>query len=87
MIWKVLFTPMAERALDGLDAPIRDRMIHAIDRLCQNPLGLGAVKKLTGKFAGYLRYRSGDWRIIFSLNHRESTITIVDIAHRREVYD
>lgn len=44
--------------------------------------GEGDVKRLTG--SGRLRLRDGDYRVVFE--ESGSTLTIVTVAHRRDVY-
>jgi mRNA interferase RelE/StbE len=39
---------------------------------------------LTGKFAGLRKYRTGDYRVIFTI--MDDTVLILRIRHRREVY-
>jgi len=39
---------------------------------------------LTGKFAGLRKYRSGDFRVIYTII--EQNVIILRIRHRREVY-
>jgi mRNA interferase RelE/StbE len=45
--------------------------------------GLGDVKALKG--AAGMRLRSGDWRVVFTVEG--NTITIHAVGHRREIYD
>ena len=45
--------------------------------------GTGDVKALKG--APGMRLRSGDWRVLFTING--NTITIHAVGHRREIYD
>ena len=43
-------------------------------------------KALTGNLAGLWRYRVGDYRIICDIEDGVLLILVVDVAHRREVY-
>ena len=43
-------------------------------------------KALTGNLAGLWRYRVGDYRIICDIEDGVLVILVVDVAHRREVY-
>ncbi|GAB6044738.1 hypothetical protein JCM11957_03360 [Caminibacter profundus] len=43
-------------------------------------------KALKGKYKGKFRKRAGDYRIIYVKENNIITITVVRIAHRREVY-
>ncbi len=44
------------------------------------------VKRLTGDWAGYFRYRVGDWRVIYRIDDDESRLDVVVIAHLRAAY-
>jgi len=52
------------------------------ERLTADPIGLG--KPLSGEFAGMLRLRVGDWRVIYEVNG--DNVTIRAIKLRRDAY-
>lgn len=52
---------------------------------CENPRLHG--KGLTANKVGQWRYRIGDYRLIAEIEDKEITILIVNIGHRREIYD
>ena len=84
MAFSIQFTPAAERALDGLEVPIRRRVAGAIDGLALNPRPSG-VKKLAG-LENLWRIRVGDYRIVYRIFDRTLVIVIVTIGHRGDVY-
>ena len=51
----------------------------------KDPYGLG--KKLTGELSGLIRYRVGDHRIIAEVRDGELIILVIEIEHRKKVYD
>ena len=51
--------------------------------LIQDPLHLG--KSLSGNLRGLMRHRMGDYRVIYCIDG--STVSILKIAHRKEVYE
>ncbi len=51
--------------------------------LIQDPFHLG--KSLSGNLRGLMRYRIGDYRVIYCIDG--STVSILKIAHRKEVYE
>lgn len=55
----------------------------AISQL-DNPRDRGSA--MAGNFAGYWRYRVGDYRVIARIENQRIVITVIAIAHRREVY-
>ncbi|WP_156422988.1 type II toxin-antitoxin system RelE family toxin [Amygdalobacter nucleatus] len=44
-------------------------------------------KALTGNLAGLWRYRVGDYRLICLIENHTLLILVLDIGHRRDVYD
>jgi mRNA interferase RelE/StbE len=61
--WRVEITPPARRDLRRLDAPVRRRVLDALDRLVGDP-PTGDVVKLQGRDEH--RLRVGDWRVLIS---------------------
>lgn len=45
------------------------------------------IKHLSGKFAGTLRYRVGEWRVIYSIDFQAKKVEVHLIAHRKDVYE
>lgn len=45
------------------------------------------IKPLKGQFAGLLRFRGGDWRVIYRISAERNLVYILDIAHRSNVYE
>jgi mRNA interferase RelE/StbE len=80
--YQVLIKQSAERELDVLPAKMRDRVANRLLALEKNPRPVG-VKKLHGQER--YRLRVGDYRILFTLDDTNRTVTIYTIGHRREV--
>jgi len=76
--------PRARRSLRQLDPPARKAIAQVIDGLAVDPRPAGAAA-LTGH-QPYLRVRSGDYRVIYSVDDRARVVTIAAVGHRREIY-
>jgi mRNA interferase RelE/StbE len=74
----------AARELSALPNHIQSQVGARIDALRDNPLPPG-VQKLHGEDKLY-RIRSGDYRIIYEVDHPNSKVTVTNIGHRRDVY-
>lgn len=83
MSYSLKIKASAAKALRRIDKPDRLRLISAIDRLANEPAAGGVLK---GEFSGLRRLRVGDYRIIYEVIHKELTVLVVRIGHRREVY-
>lgn len=84
MIYTILLKPAAERERRKLPSNIRMRIDQDLLGLETNPRPLG-VSKLAG---GNNRWRIhvGDYRVIYAIEDDTRLITVLRIAHRREVY-
>lgn len=78
---EISFAPAAARQWLKLSADIRRRIDAKLMVYATN--GAGDVKRLKGR-AG-CRLRVGDWRVIFIEDF--TSITIVAVGNRREIYD
>ena len=47
----------------------------------------GNIKRLRGEFAHLLRFRVGDWRVVYRIDERARTVIVLKIAHRCEIYE
>ena len=74
----------AEKELDDLPDPVRNRIVERLLALEQNPRPRG-VKKLKGR-AGEYRLRVGDYRILYVVDDAAQVVEIMAIRHRREAY-
>jgi mRNA interferase RelE/StbE len=85
MVWKVSFDPRAEKKFSKLEKSIRQRIADFIDKkLAKNPREHS--KMLVGDNKFY-RARIGDYRVIFELKDKELVIILIDIGHRRDIYN
>lgn len=69
--------------MDRLPATIHTRLSKRILTLEENPRPRG-IKKLSGR--DEYRLRVGDYRILYTIDDENHTVTIIAVGHRREVY-
>ncbi len=62
----------------------RKRILTAIQRLAESPRPVGS-EKLAGADLLY-RIRVGDYRVVYEIVDDELLVTVIRVAHRREVY-
>ena len=86
MSYTIRFTPRAAKQVRKLDSAaakrIRDFLEQKLSQL-DNPRQLG--KKLVNE--DFWRYRVGDYRILTNIDDDQILILVVEVAHRREVYN
>ena len=84
--WKLRFDRRAEKELNKLDAVTRKRIIRTLDAIAHLDDPRARGKALTGNLVGFWRYRIGDYRVICELIDGELVILVIEVGHRREVY-
>jgi len=77
---RVKLTPGAQRQLDRLSAAQFERVTAALRSLGDNPRPIG-IKKLRRSI---YRIRVGNWRVIYSIQDKESLVVVGRIARRSE---
>jgi mRNA interferase RelE/StbE len=75
----------AQKELDALDDTVFKRIDRKILTLADDPRPAGC-KKLKG-FKDQWRIRVGDWRVLYIIAAETKTVTVMHVAHRREVYE
>ena len=76
--------PRARRSLRQLDPSVQETIAQVIDGLATDPRPPGFLP-LTGH-RPYLRLRSGDYRVIYTVDDGARVVTIAAVGHRREIY-
>ncbi len=84
---KVSITKTAKKSLEKLDKNIQKRILDFLSDLetLENPRIKG--KSLKGELKEYWRYRVGDYRILSKIIDNELIIIVIDIGHRKNIYD
>ncbi len=84
MPYEVLLSESAEKFLKKCYKSIKDRILDKIENLADNPR-LG--KPLTANLAGLWSLRIGDYRAIYRIKDGKLIVMIIQIGHRRNIYD
>ncbi len=84
MAYRIEFSRQAERQFRELPRKEQERLRGKIDRLCEVPYPKEA-KKLAGE-EGLYRIRSGDYRMIYSVEDDVLIVLVLKIGHRKEIY-
>lgn len=84
---KVSITKTAKKSLEKLDNNIQKRILDFLSDLetLENPRIKG--KPLKGELKEYWRYRVGDYRILSKIIDNELIIMVIDIGHRKNIYN
>ena len=88
MMYRVEFTDPAKKQLKKLDKHTAALIVGWIRKNlegCTNPRIHG--KGLTANRSGQWRYRVGDYRLIAEIEDDKIVILILNIGHRRDIYN
>ena len=85
MSHRIEFRPAALRGLKKLPRSAQQRISKAIGLLEENSRPPKS-EFLQGQLRGYLRIRTGDYRIIYCIDDDARVISIVKIGDRKDIY-
>jgi mRNA interferase RelE/StbE len=72
------------RELKKLPAQVRARILLAIEDIMSSPY---AGVRLRGDLDGLLRWRTGDYRIIYKIDEAKQLLVLIDVGPRKSIYD
>lgn len=85
---QVEYTEEAKKDLKSLDRSVAKRIIKKIAAFTDADDPIKHAKPLVGVMSGLYRFRVGDYRVIFVIadNGAVTVLTILTIAHRKDIY-
>ena len=88
MRYNVVFTDKAKKQLKKIDKHIASLIIGWLEKNiegCENPRihGKGLVENKSGQW----RCRIGDYRVLCEINNQEIIVLVLEVGHRREIYN
>lgn len=85
MTWEVRWAGAAQRALDRLPEKVATACIEFVySRVADNPYRAG--KPLRFELEGVYGARRGEYRVLYTIEDHDESITVVAIQHRADVY-
>lgn len=86
-MFEVILSPEARAFFADADRRLARKLARCFAQLERDPRHHNNIKRLSGELAGRLRYRLGDWRVLYRIDDRARQVHILLIAHRSEVYE
>ncbi|MBF0369397.1 MAG: type II toxin-antitoxin system RelE/ParE family toxin [Magnetococcales bacterium] len=84
MVYKIIIPSKVEKQISNLPKPEWQRIRNVIDSLETNPKPPGALK-MKGQIDRW-RIRSGNYRLLYTIEDDQLVVLILKAGHRREVY-
>lgn len=82
--YNIVLSRRAVKFLDSLSDKIASPIINTLEALSNNPRPYGYIKL---KGAEFYRIRVDDYRIIYEINDNILLIDVIDIGHRKNIYE
>lgn len=86
-MYEVVLSREAERVYAAAEPSLARKLAKCLTRLEADPRGGNNVNRLSGPLAGMFRYRVGDHRVVYEVDDGVRKVSVITIAHRRDVYD
>lgn len=85
MVFRAIWHEESLKDLKKLNITIAKKIAKKVkNNLIQNPIELGT--QLKGNLKGFYRYRIGEYRVIYVLDHKEKKVIILNVNHRKKIY-
>ena len=84
-MYSITISQSALKELHSFQKSVVKRLEKAIDNLAINPRPDG-VKKLKGNSENLYRIRTGDYRVVYSIEEQVKVVDIRKIGHRKDIY-
>ena len=84
-MYKVNISHSALKELLGMQKQTVKKIDKVIDALAENPRPSG-VKRLKGNNENLYRIRSGDYRVVYTIEDEIRVVDIRKIGHRKDIY-
>lgn len=79
-MYEVILHPDAQKVYINADKALAKKIARCLEQLEQTPRSHPNIKALKGDYAGYYRYRIGDYRVIYSIDDEVVQVFVVAIA-------
>jgi mRNA interferase RelE/StbE len=85
--YRVIVSRAAAKAITRLPDDVQDRVLEALSLLELDPFHPRLdIKNLKGKLKGLLRVRTGNYRIIYEIDHSARIVRVRQVVSRGSAY-
>mgnify|MGYP001614571091 CR=1 FL=1 len=85
-LYQVILTPEAQSDLRNIASTIRTRLLDKLEWIGENAELIQHQTMQGDEWKGCFKYRVGDYRIIYQMEHLVTKLIVLKVGHRREVY-
>ena len=85
-MYELVLTREARKFYEKAEPSLVRRLHRCFEQLRATPYEHPNIRRLRGPLAGYFRCRVGDWRVVYEVDEKRKTVTILLIVHRSKAY-
>jgi mRNA interferase RelE/StbE len=85
-VYQVILTLEAQSDLRGIAPATRTRLLDKLEWIGENAEIVQHQALQGDEWKGCYKYRVGDYRIIYKIEHSLTKLTVLKVGHRRDVY-
>lgn len=85
-MFEVILLKPAQKFYEQTSKIVKNKLDRCFETLSSNPYKHNNIKILKGILTGYLRFRVGDYRVIYRIVSKEKLVIVSIIASRSKVY-
>lgn len=84
--YQIILTPEAQADLRKFSSAARTRVLDKLEWMGKNGELIQHQALQGDEWKGCFKYRVGDYRIVYRLDHPTTKLNVLKIGHRREIY-
>jgi mRNA interferase RelE/StbE len=84
--YQVILTPEAQSDLKSIALTIRMRLLDKLEWIGESAELIQHQAMQGDEWKGCFKYRVGDYRIVYRMEHPVTKLIVLKVGHRREVY-
>ena len=85
-MFDIILSRQAEKFYNEVNDKLASKFNIAFDEISVHPYFGNKIKKLKGELDGLYRYRTGDYRIVYSIEDKIKIVSVTWIGKRKDAY-
>lgn len=85
-VFRIAITSRCRKEIKKSPKHIQGKVEEALAEIAVNPYHGEHIKAMQGQYAGYYRYRIGNYRLIYEIREKQIMVIAVKFGARGDVY-
>jgi mRNA interferase RelE/StbE len=87
MAYQLSFSDKALKSLKRIPQSDNKRIIAALEKLAKDPDSKTNIKRLNNHPDAIFRLRIGNYRVLYDKHDAVRIIAVIDVGHRKDIYE